>query len=105
MKKFLLLIQLLIFLNFMQANAMCPLEIQGDTVCSMQNFKDSPLPLFQNNNSSINSTSQSPQTNLQPYINEQSSEQTKLNKQNNNSNLNCQFGLCPQNFNNQVQQK
>ena len=106
MKKF-FYIQLFIFFSIIQVNALCPLESDGESVCSMQNFKESSFLLFKsgNMNSNMNSNAQSSNTTLQPYNNEQSAEQMKFTEQNNNPNLNCQFGLCPQNFNNQVQQK
>ena len=101
-----LLLILLALIIYLPAFALCPIDAEGESVCSMQNFKDNPSPIFQNNtiNPAANNNIQTSPQQLQPYANEQKFEQIKLNK-NQNPNLNCQFGLCPQNNDNQVQQK
>lgn len=103
-KSFLILLTVIIYSPVF---ALCPIDADGESVCSMQNFTDNSAPIFQNQ--SINPiTSPAPQNSniqLQPYGNNQASEQTRFQEINRNPNLNCQFGLCPQNSDNQVQQK
>ena len=90
----------IIFLScFMSANALCPIDFDGESVCSLTNYKDSGIPIFKNQNSER--IMQNSQTKLQPLTQTnpigQSKEAESLNKKNN---AGCQFGICVQNQNN-----
>ena len=95
------------FIIYSPVFALCPINTNGESICSMQNFRDNSSPIFQNKsmNPITNPNTQNPSVQLQPYVNNQALEQTRFQEINRNPNLNCQFGLCPQNNDNQVQQK
>ena len=96
MKKFL---YVMLLSGFVSSSAVCPIDFDGETVCSINNYKDSNVPIFQQNNAERNMQSQ--QTNLQPFNQKnsigQSKEAESINRKNN---AGCQFGICVQNQNN-----
>jgi hypothetical protein len=87
MKKFLFLFALVISLP---AYALCPID--GESVCSMQNFKTNSNPLFQTPSSGID-TNTTP-TQLQPFNSNKTNLEMQTQNNNLNYNSNCQFGNC-----------
>ena len=97
MKKFLLFY---LMLSSLSAYATCPIDVSGESVCSISNFNSNTLPIFQSpnsgknlNNSSIGIQQQMPQNTLNKNLYNQSDSIMQYNS-------GCQFGICVQDLNN-----
>ena len=94
MKKYCFLIAVLIVLP---VYALCPIE-GGETVCSLPDYGEQTVPLFQQTNAGINTNN--PNTKLQPMSKTNPIEQMSGPNNSLNYNSGCQFGMCLQNPNN-----
>ena len=96
MKKFLIILS---FFLSLPSHALCPVETNGESVCSITNF-DNKSPIFQMPNSENNMNSS--QGVVQPMrqenaLNNQIYEQSDSIMKYNSG---CQFGICVQDLNN-----
>jgi len=92
---------------YSQAFALCPINTEEENICSMKNFNNNISPIFKNNsvNPITEQTIQNSVLQLLLLENEQTHEQINLNNKNKNIDLNCQLGLCPLYYDNQILQK
>ena len=103
MKKFLLILSLLIVLPSFAA---CSIDI-GESVCSLPNVREPFSPIF-SSNENISDFSDSPVIRLNPIKHgeiESEFRNFSPNESNYNYNSSCQFGVCMENRNNTLFQQ
>ena len=99
MKKFLLIFMFMFFVSI-QSYALCPIDADGESVCSLSDFSNNQKPIFQTQNSGIDIN------NTHGSIKPIQSENGLNNKLPSSSdsimkyNSGCQFGICVQDLNN-----